>query len=101
MRVGSEVNRDPRHTVCGDGRGEHMICSLTLYLLFAAAIGGYTFCGLAALLILDECDAIDIDRCLRWAVRRQMTLEGGFSGRTNKLVDGCYSFWVGSLFPML
>jgi protein farnesyltransferase subunit beta len=30
-----------------------------------------------------------------------MRLEGGFAGRTNKLVDGCYSFWVGGLFPLL
>ena len=22
-------------------------------------------------------------------------------GRTNKLVDGCYSFWLGGLFPLL
>lgn len=22
-------------------------------------------------------------------------------GRTNKLVDGCYSFWQGALFPLL
>ncbi len=22
-------------------------------------------------------------------------------GRTNKLVDGCYSYWVGALFPLL
>ena len=22
-------------------------------------------------------------------------------GRTNKLVDGCYSFWQGGLFPLL
>lgn len=26
---------------------------------------------------------------------RQMKLEGGFQGRTNKLVDACYSFWQG------
>jgi protein farnesyltransferase subunit beta len=26
---------------------------------------------------------------------------GGFRGRTNKLVDGCYSWWVGSCFPLL
>merc|ERR1712059_183171 len=25
----------------------------------------------------------------------------GFQGRTNKLVDGCYSFWQGGLFPLL
>jgi protein farnesyltransferase subunit beta len=37
----------------------------------------------------------------RWAVMRQGELEGGFSGRTNKLVDGCYSFWVGGVFPLL
>ena len=24
-----------------------------------------------------------------------------FQGRTNKLVDGCYSFWVGGIFPLL
>lgn len=27
-----------------------------------------------------------------WVVFRQ-GVEGGFQGRTNKLVDGCYSFW--------
>jgi protein farnesyltransferase subunit beta len=36
-----------------------------------------------------------------WSASRQMRLEGGFAGRTNKLVDGCYSFWVGGLFPLL
>jgi protein farnesyltransferase subunit beta len=30
-----------------------------------------------------------------------MRLSGGFQGRTNKLVDGCYSFWQGALFPLL
>jgi prenyltransferase beta subunit len=30
-----------------------------------------------------------------------MTFEGGFQGRTNKLVDGCYSFWVGALIPLI
>ena len=30
-----------------------------------------------------------------------MKLEGGFQGRTNKLVDGCYSFWQGGAFPLL
>lgn len=31
----------------------------------------------------------------------QGSVEGGFMGRTNKLVDGCYSYWVGALFPLL
>lgn len=30
-----------------------------------------------------------------------MRLEGGFQGRTNKLVDGCYSFWQGGAFPLI
>ncbi len=28
-------------------------------------------------------------------------MEGGFNGRTNKLVDGCYSFWQGGVLPLL
>nr|XP_009680895.1 PREDICTED: protein farnesyltransferase subunit beta-like [Struthio camelus australis] len=28
-----------------------------------------------------------------WVTSRQMRFEGGFQGRCNKLVDGCYSFW--------
>lgn len=27
--------------------------------------------------------------------------EGGFNGRTNKVVDSCYSFWQGALFNLL
>ena len=30
-----------------------------------------------------------------------MPYEGGFQGRTNKLVDGCYSFWQGGVYPLL
>lgn len=30
-----------------------------------------------------------------------MSVEGGFNGRTNKLVDGCYSFWQASTFPLI
>lgn len=39
--------------------------------------------------------------CQRWLVLRQMPFEGGFQGRTNKLVDGCYSYWQGALFVVL
>ena len=40
--------------------------------------------------------------CLqRWTANRQMKYEGGFQGRTNKLVDGCYSFWQGGAFPLI
>eukprot|EP00884_Botryococcus_braunii_P010891 jgi/Botrbrau1/19803/Bobra.0124s0049.3 len=65
------------------------------------AHGGYTFCGLAALMLIDRADVLDLPSLLRWVVNRQGPLEGGFMGRTNKLVDGCYSFWQAGLFPLL
>ena len=65
------------------------------------AHGGYTFCAVATLLMLGAIDRVRLDRVRLWAVRRQMRREGGFCGRTNKLVDGCYSWWVGALFPLL
>jgi protein farnesyltransferase subunit beta len=60
---------------------------------FAEAHGGYTFCGLAAMQLMDALDELDTQALMGWLARRQMSLEGGFSGRSNKLVDGCYSFW--------
>ena len=30
-----------------------------------------------------------------------MSYEGGFAGRSNKLVDGCYSFWQGGAMAIL
>eukprot|EP00123_Amoebidium_parasiticum_P018047 comp24079_c0_seq6/m.43356 comp24079_c0_seq6/g.43356 ORF comp24079_c0_seq6/g.43356 comp24079_c0_seq6/m.43356 type:complete len:402 (-) comp24079_c0_seq6:362-1567(-) len=67
----------------------------------AEAHGGYSFCAVAALCLLGRSDVINVDALLHWAVHRQMRFEGGFQGRTNKLVDGCYSFWQGGLFPCL
>ncbi|CAK1550512.1 unnamed protein product [Leptosia nina] len=65
------------------------------------AHGGYTFCGIACLALLNRTQVCDIDALLRWSVNRQMRLEGGFQGRTNKLVDGCYSFWQGAILPIV
>ncbi|XBA47718.1 hypothetical protein SBP28_002197 [Candidozyma auris] len=66
------------------------------------AHGGYTFCALASFFLLGRRDG-DFDRSslLRWLADRQLSLEGGFSGRTNKLVDVCYSFWVGASFALM
>lgn len=36
------------------------------------AHGGYTFCGLAALALIDRSDALDIPRLTRWATQRQV-----------------------------
>lgn len=38
---------------------------------------------------------------ISWLSARQYAPEGGFSGRTNKLVDGCYSHWVGGCSPLI
>ena len=65
------------------------------------AHGGYTYCGLACLVLLGTANRLDLDLLEHWAAWQQGTLEGGFRGRTNKLVDGCYSFWVGALSPLL
>ncbi len=65
------------------------------------AHGGYTFCAVAAMVLLGELHRLDTVRLQRWVLNRQMALEGGFSGRANKLVDGCYSFWQGGLLPLL
>lgn len=62
----------------------------------AEAHGGYTFCGIASLFLLGDTGTLDIGQLVRWLVARQLQVEGGFSGRTNKLVDACYSFWVGA-----
>lgn len=65
------------------------------------AHGGYTFCGLAAMVLLGEAPRLRLHQLAHWLAGRQMGAEGGFQGRTNKLVDGCYSFWQGGSFPLL
>ncbi|XP_035866923.1 protein farnesyltransferase subunit beta isoform X2 [Phyllostomus discolor] len=65
------------------------------------AHGGYTFCGLAALVILKKERFLNLKNLLQWVTSRQMRFEGGFQGRCNKLVDGCYSFWQAGLLPLL
>ncbi|KAH7635185.1 terpenoid cyclases/protein prenyltransferase alpha-alpha toroid [Sordaria sp. MPI-SDFR-AT-0083] len=70
------------------------------------AHGAYAFCALACLALLDNPRRIipsylDIPRLVSWLSYRQYAPEGGFSGRTNKLVDGCYSHWVGGCFPLI
>ena len=68
---------------------------------FCEAHGGYSYCGIATLVLLKKLNEIDTNSFVRWLVNRQMTKEGGFNGRTNKLVDSCYSFWQGSIFNLI
>ncbi|KAL1408783.1 CAAX farnesyltransferase (FTase) subunit beta [Vanrija albida] len=84
---------------------------------FAEAHGGYTSCALLAHFLLASAQPseplesltpgfpapIDVDSAVRWSALMQGNSYelGGFRGRSNKLVDGCYSWWVGGGFPVL
>ncbi len=73
------------------------------------AHGGYTFCATASWVMLqpfftaEKKPTIDVKTLTRWLTQMQgIALElGGFRGRTNKLVDACYSWWVGGAFNLL
>ena len=70
------------------------------------AHGAYAFCGLGALAILGPPGEtlnkyLDVQRLVHWLSARQCAPEGGYNGRTNKLVDGCYSHWVGGCWAIV
>jgi len=65
------------------------------------AHGGYTFCGFAGLCCIGEAHKVDLNKLTAWTVNRQLPIEGGFNGRTNKVVDACYTFWIGALFHLI
>nr|CCA25568.1 prenyltransferaselike protein putative [Albugo laibachii Nc14] len=66
------------------------------------AHGGYAYCSIATLWILNALNRVrNFKNLLHWIVNRQMRFEGGYQGRTNKLVDGCYSFWQGAIPALL
>ncbi|TVY86476.1 Protein farnesyltransferase subunit beta [Lachnellula willkommii] len=72
----------------------------------AEAHGAYAFCALACLGIIGDPHVIipkylDVPLLISWLSARQYAPEGGFAGRTNKLVDGCYSHWVGGCWPLI
>ncbi|KAF2001966.1 terpenoid cyclases/Protein prenyltransferase [Amniculicola lignicola CBS 123094] len=70
------------------------------------AHGAYAFCALGCLSIMGAPAStfnkyLDMPRLLHWMTARQSAPEGGFHGRTNKLVDGCYSHWIGGCWPLV
>lgn len=64
------------------------------------AHGGYTYCALASLCILQK-DTPNKEALTTWLSERQGKYTLGFNGRTNKCTDSCYNFWVGSCFYFL
>lgn len=70
------------------------------------AHGAYAFCTLACLCILGPPQQtiskfLDLNLLVKWLSERQYAPEGGFAGRTNKVVDGCYSHWIGGCWPLV
>lgn len=70
------------------------------------AHGGYAFCALAAhthLARLGRAPPLDVPALVHWATALQGGAcdGGGFRGRTNKLVDGCYGWFCGALAALL
>lgn len=70
------------------------------------AHGAYAFCALAALCILGPPNFtipsyLQLGNLVRWLSARQYAPEGGLAGRTNKVVDGCYSHWIGGCWPLI
>ncbi|KKY28901.1 putative farnesyltransferase beta subunit ram1 [Phaeomoniella chlamydospora] len=70
------------------------------------AHGAYTFLGIACLCLLGSPEImlrkhLDLDNLISWLVMQQYAPEGGLAGRKNKLVDGCYSHWLGGCFPLV
>eukprot|EP01086_Lenisia_limosa_P013848 TRINITY_DN4344_c0_g1_i1.p1 TRINITY_DN4344_c0_g1~~TRINITY_DN4344_c0_g1_i1.p1 ORF type:complete len:336 (-),score=49.92 TRINITY_DN4344_c0_g1_i1:42-1049(-) len=56
--------------------------------------GGVTFCGVAALSVLNKLDEIqNPDQLLRWTAMRVVS---GYQGRLHKPADTCYSWWIGA-----
>lgn len=47
------------------------------------AHGGYTFCALAGLTLLQKMHLINMETLLKWLANRQMTVEGGFQVEIN------------------
>lgn len=72
----------------------------------AEAHGAYAFCALACLCILGDPHItipqyLHLPSLVEWLSSRQYGPEGGLAGRTNKLVDGCYSQWLGGCWPLI
>jgi protein farnesyltransferase subunit beta len=70
------------------------------------AHGAYAFLAMGCLSMIDAPNKIipkyiDTSALLRWMAIQQSRPEGGFAGRTNKLVDSCYSQWIGGTWALL
>ncbi|WFD19917.1 protein farnesyltransferase [Malassezia caprae] len=85
-----------------DGHGVRPAGPVALQAPQGEAHGGYAYCALASYVHLAQVGVpgvppVHVPRLVRWATSLQgAPIEGGgFRGRTNKLVDGCYGWFCG------
>lgn len=103
--------RQKGRTTFADGLGDYLSRCQTYEGGISDAPGNeahvaYTFCALACLCLLGDpqhmlSEYMDLPALLSWLSSRQYAPEGGFTGRTNKLVDGCYCHWAGGCWPLI
>lgn len=94
---------DPSHPApLGEAHGGYAFCAAASWSMLRVFSDPTSPCFAEAPLDLARAE-LDIRALLRWSAFLQaMPIEGGgFRGRTNKLVDGCYSWWCGGLFPIV
>lgn len=67
------------------------------------AQGGATFCAVSSLVMMDKLEDISVKarRALVGWCEQRVQAAGGYNGRTNKVPDSCYSFWIGATLDML
>lgn len=105
--VASILPLPSKDTLLGEESGKFVLSCQTLEgglscsPVSTEAHGGYTQCGLAALLLMQQFHLLDATSMAQWLANRQLEYEGGFNGRINKLADSCYSHWIGSSHVML
>ncbi|KAF9068590.1 terpenoid cyclases/protein prenyltransferase alpha-alpha toroid [Rhodocollybia butyracea] len=68
------------------------------------ANGGTTYIAMAAMELAPvsttPLTALEKRKTIEWALHNQLE-SGGFCGRTNKLADACYCFWIGGSLKIL
>ncbi|KAJ3998832.1 terpenoid cyclases/protein prenyltransferase alpha-alpha toroid [Lentinula boryana] len=68
------------------------------------ANGGTTYIAMAAIHLApvtsNPLTPSEIRKTIEWAAHKQLQ-SGGFCGRTNKLADACYCFWIGGSLKIL
>ena len=93
----------PASVALGEAHGGYAFCALASWSMLRVFSDARSPCHAPARTGRAGARAVDLKALRRWAVGVQaMPIEGGgFRGRSNKLVDGCYSWWGGGIFGVL